>query len=209
MRTRLPYLPETASQTSGPFVHIGLLPSTAGLVRGPGDLGREIAGPGARGTRIRVTGRVIDGAGAPVRDALIEVWQANADGRFAHPDGGGPVEDGFRGWGRTMTDFDTGIWTIDTVKPGPVPGPGGRMQAPHLSLWLVARGINTGLQTRLYFGDEEAANTADPVLALIDGPARRATLIATPDADPEAGSPMNYDFNIILQGPDETVFFDV
>lgn len=201
----LPYLRETPSQTAGPYVHIGLAPEAAGLgLRMPG-LGRQIVGPEVPGTRIRVEGRVLDGTGAPLRDVLIEVWQADAQGRYAHPDGGGPVDAGFRGWGRVAADFATGDWGFDTVKPGPTPGRDG-LQAPHLNLWLVARGINIGLSTRMYFADEAAANAADPVLRLIEGDARRATLVAPSSL--RQGLPV-YRFDIRLQGEGETVFFDV
>lgn len=196
-------LKETPSQTAGPYLHIGLAPAAAGLDIFARDPGADIAGPHARGARIRIEGVVLDGAGAPVRDALVELWQANADGHFAHPAGGGPVEEGFRGWGRAAADFETGQWAFDTVRPGPVPGPDGRLQAPHLCLWIVARGINLGLHTRLYFPEEAAANAADPLLAAIDPPARRKTLIAQP-----AGAG-RYRFEIRLQGPDETVFLDI
>lgn len=195
-------LKETASQTAGPYVHIGLAPGAAGFDIYEAELGGDIAGPNAKGERIRVEGLVFDGAGAPVKDVLLECWQANADGHFANPDGGGAVEKGFRGWGRVITDFDTGEWGFDTVKPGSTAGHGGT-QAPHLNLWLVARGINIGLNTRMYFENEEAANAQDPVLNLIDSESRRATLIAKRDARGV------YCFDIHLQGDAETVFFDV
>lgn len=224
------YLPETASQTAGPYVHIGLAPGAAGFRIFDRELGWDIAGPNAAGERIRVEGVVTDGTGSPVKDVLIEVWQANAAGIYAHPESGGEVEDGFRGWGRVITDFETGEWGFDTVKPGPVRARGrmesgvsqrvrdshpdwqGRAQednvpmAPHLNLWIVARGINIGLNTRMYFDDEAAANAADPVLNLIEWERRRATLIARRTV--RDGTPV-YRFDIRLQGEDETVFFDV
>ncbi len=196
-------LKETPSQTAGPYVHIGLAPGAAGFSIYERELGRDIAGPDAAGERIAIEGMVFDGAGAPLKDVLIETWQANAQGRFAHPEGGGEVEPGFRGFGRVISDFQSGAWRIETVKPGRVPGPGGALQAPHISLWIVARGINTGLHTRLYFGDEQEANAADPVLNMIEQPARRRTLIAEPL---EKG---RYRFEIRLQGENETVFLDV
>lgn len=199
-------LPETASQTAGPFVHIGLAPHAAGFAMYDRDLGQDIAGPNALGTRIRVEGRVTDGTGAPVTDAVLEVWQANAAGHHAHPDGAGPVESGFRGWGRVVPDFATGAWGFDTVKPGPTHDPILGMQAPHLTLWIVARGINIGLTTRLYFADEVQANAADPVLGQITPPARRNTLIAPASS---RGGVHVYTFNICLQGTEETVFFDI
>lgn len=200
------YLKETASQTAGPYVHIGLAPGAAGFDIYHRELGHDIAGPNAAGERIRVEGLMIDGTGSPIKDVLLEVWQANAEGRFAHPEGGGPVEDGFRGWGRVITDFETGAWGFDTVKPGTVPGRNGTLQAPHLSLWLVARGINTGLSTRLYFDDEPEANAADPTLNLIEWERRRSTLIATREM--RDGTAV-YRFDIKIQGEDETVFFDI
>jgi protocatechuate 3,4-dioxygenase alpha subunit len=199
----LHYLKESVSQTAGPYVHIGLAPGDAGFDIYRLELGRDITGPNAKGARITVTGTVTDGTGTTVKDVLIEVWQANAAGIYP---GAGPdsdkVEDGFRGWGRVIPDFDTGVFAFETVKPGPVMGRDGRLMAPHLNLWLVARGINVGLNTRMYFGDEEAANAADPVLGLIEQAHRRQTLVARADAN-------RYHFDIRLQGDDETVFFDL
>ena len=199
----LAYLHESASQTAGPYVHIGLAPGAAGFDIYRRELGWDIAGPDAPGQRIRVEGMVIDGTGAPVKDALIEVWQADASGIHASP--ADPrharVAPGFRGWGRVITDFDTGLWSFETVKPGAVTGRNGRMMAPHISLWIVARGINIGLHTRMYFDDED--NSADPVLNLVEQVDRRATLIARTTA------PGAYRFDIRLQGDGETVFLDV
>ena len=199
-------LNETASQTAGPYVHIGLAPGAAGFDIYASELGGDIAGPNAKGERIRVEGLVFDGTGTPVKDVLLECWQANAAGHYAHPEGGGAVEEGFRGWGRVITDFETGAWGFNTVKPGPTPGQDARVQAPHLNLWLVARGSNIGLHTRMYFGDEPEANAADPVLQLIEQQSHRSTLIA---ARSERGGIGVYRFEIHLQGEAETVFFDV
>ena len=206
MRQTLDYLKETPSQTAGPYVHIGLAPGAAGFDIYAQELGHDIAGPKAKGERIRVEGRVIDGMGSPIKDVLLEAWQANADGIYAHPEHPGAVEDGFRGWGRVIPDFDTGNWTFETVKPGAITDLTGRQMAPHISLWIVARGINVGLQTRLYFSDETSANAADPVLNLIEWERRRATLIA--ERTDNDGTPV-YRFDIKLQGEDETVFFDI
>lgn len=195
----LHYLKESASQTAGPYVHIGLAPGAAGFNIYRQELGQDIAGPNADGDRITVTGTVTDGTGAPVKDVLIEVWQANAAGVYP---GKGQVEDGFRGWGRVIPDFDTGVFSFETVKPGAVIGRNDRLMAAHLNLWLVARGINVGLNTRMYFGDESTANAADPVLNLIEQMHRRETLIARCDKS-------GYHFDICLQGDGETVFFDV
>lgn len=226
------YLRESASQTAGPYVHIGLAPGAAGFNIFDNELGWDIAGPNAKGQRIRVEGCVIDGTGSPVKDVLIEVWQANADGTYVrHEEGGARVEDGFRGWGRVITDFETGEWGFDTIKPGKVnarakmaSGVAGKVRdthpdwqgradenhapmAPHLNLWIVARGINIGLNTRMYFDDEAEANATDPVLNLIEWENRRATLIAKHSGDRD-GMPV-YRFDIRLQGDNETVFFDV
>ena len=206
MPQRLDYLKETPSQTAGPYVHIGLAPGAAGFQIYDQELGWEIAGPGAKGERIRVEGVVVDGTGSPVKDVLLEAWQANAEGIYAHPEHPGEVEEGFRGWGRVITDFETGEWGFDTVKPGPVLGRGGQMMAPHINLWIVARGINVGLNTRLYFEDEGEANAADPVLNVIEWERRRATLIA---GRSERGGKPVYRFDIRLQGEGETVFFDI
>ncbi|GJE59585.1 protocatechuate 3,4-dioxygenase subunit alpha [Methylobacterium trifolii] len=200
---------ETPSQTAGPYVHIGLIPQQAGFDIFETNFSNVVAGPDATGEPIRVEGRVFDGAGEPVRDVLIEVWQANAAGRYAHPADRQPGKEAdphFRGWGRTGSDFETGLWFFDTVKPGIVSGRHGRPMAPHLNLWIVARGINTGLQTRLYFSDEEAANAADPVLNLIEQKSRRQTLIARRETRDGRGV---YVLDIHLQGEAETVFFDV
>lgn len=187
---------ETPSQTAGPYVHIGLAPAAAGFDIFDTTLGPDPATADAAGEHITIEGVVWDGNGDAVTDVLIETWQADATGRYhATP------TNAFRGWGRVVSDFDTGAWRFDTVKPGAVPGEG----APHIALWIVARGINLGLNTRLYFGDEDAANAADPVLAGLPED-RRATLIATRDL--RDGRPV-YRFDIRLQGAGETVFFDV
>lgn len=206
MRDPQDYLPETASQTAGPYVHIGLMPSDAGIDIYGHELGKDIAGPNAAGERIHVEGRLIDGNGVALKDGLIEVWQANATGSYAHPESAGEVEAGFRGWGRVIANFESGAWCFDTVKPGTVPGRNGSVQAPHISLWIVARGINIGLNTRLYFDDEGAANDADPVLGRVDPPHRRDTLIANRD---DSGPIPVYSFDVRLQGDNETVFFDI
>jgi protocatechuate 3,4-dioxygenase alpha subunit len=197
-----PALKETPSQTAGPYVHIGMTPNFA-EIRGvfdtdPGDV---MLSPDTPGQRIEITGRILDGAGAPVSDALIEIWQADAGGSHVAPMAPGsnstPI---FTGWGRQAAGAD-GIFRFATIKPGPVPGPDGTPMAPHVSLWIVARGINIGLQTRLYFADETAANAADWVLSRVPE-ARRSTLVARKEGDGR------YALDIHLQGDNETVFFD-
>lgn len=197
-------LPETPSQTAGPYVHIGLTPGACGIdgVHGE-DLGRgPLYEDGAEGERVVLVGRLVDGAGAPMGDALVELWQADARGRHPSPtETRGRSDPRFRGWGRCATDAD-GEFRFETVKPGRVPFGDGRLQAPHASLWIAARGINLALHTRLYFGDEPDANAEDPLLNLIPDPRRRATLIASCDGDAHR-------LDIHLQGPDETVFLDI
>lgn len=203
MPQELNYLKESPSQTAGPYVHIGLAPGAAGFQIFRQELGWEIAGPDAPGERIRVEGAVLDGTGAPLKDVLLEIWQADAAGIYPHPEDPRHADcaKGFRGWGRVISDFETGDWGFDTIKPGVVPGRMGRRQAPHISLWIVARGINIGLQTRMYFEDED--NSTDPVLNLVEQVHRRDTLIAR-----KVGRG-RYRFDIRLQGEAETVFLDV
>ncbi|MDC9826207.1 protocatechuate 3,4-dioxygenase subunit alpha [Devosia sp. ZB163] len=193
MLNRLPPLRESPSQTAGPYVHIGLTPSLEGI-SGPNvpDLG---SGPIAAGTGqpINIIGRIFDGSAAPVGDAVVELWQADADGRHN------------AGWGRTACGAD-GSFRFETVKPGRVAGPDGKPMAPHLTLWIVARGINVGLHTRLYFDDEATANASDFVLNRIIDPRRRTTLVAKRT---EVAGRATYTLDIRLQGEGETVFFDI
>ena len=202
-------LRETASQTAGPYVHIGLAPQQAGFDIFENNFGNVLTNAKTQGERIRIEGRVFDGIGTVLKDVLIESWQANAEGKYAHPadrQPGKAVDDNFRGWGRTCTDFDTGVYSLETIKPGVVTGRNGRFMAPHISLWIVARGVNLGLNTRLYFSDEAEANAKDAVLGIIEWHARRATLVAQRS---ESKGTVVYRFDIRLQGEAETVFFDV
>ena len=156
-----------------------------------------------KGERITVTGRVFDGGGEVLRDSLVEIWQAAAAGLYPRPsETRGAAAPNFTGWGRAPAHAETGGFRFDTIKPGRVPFPDGRLQAPHLSLWIVARGINLGLLTRLYFPEETEANAADPILSRIEHRSRIPTLIATRDGNA-------YHLDIHLQGPNETVFFDI
>jgi len=204
----LSYLKETASQTAGPYVHIGLIPHMAGFDIFEKNFGHVLVGPNTKGERITLEGRVLDGTGTPLRDVLLEIWQANAAGRYNHPAdrSAAAIEEDFRGWGRAGSDFESGLISFETVKPGATTDKAGRRCAPHINVWIVARGINIGLNTRIYFSDEEAANAADPVLNLIEQPVRRSTLMAKRS---ERGGKVVYAFTINLQGQDETVFFDV
>ncbi|HEY7457665.1 MAG TPA: protocatechuate 3,4-dioxygenase subunit alpha [Xanthobacteraceae bacterium] len=194
---------ETPSQTVGPYFAIGLTPQI--FARRP-IATSAICGPDTPGEQIRLAGQVLDGAGQPVEDAMIEVWQADADGRYAHPADQRPGslrDPTFRGFGRAGTNA-TGDFCFDTVKPGAVPGPGNTLQAPHLNVIVFSRGMLTHAFTRVYFDDEATANETDPVLSLVDQ-ARRGTLIARRKNSPTGTT---YRFDIHLQGKSETVFLD-
>lgn len=200
----LDYLKESPSQTSGPYVHIGCTPNFAGIEMFGGDLGASMKTGPVRGTEITIKGTVFDGTETPLRDAMIEIWQPDAQGLFPSANEmRGEADPNFTGWGRSPGDPETGEFLFETVKPGAVPFPDGRMQAPHVTVWVVARGINIGLHTRIYFEDEAQANAADPILGRIEHSHRIPTLIARKEGE---GA---YRFDIHLQGPDETVFFDM
>jgi protocatechuate 3,4-dioxygenase alpha subunit len=187
----------TPSQTVGPFFRLGLAHPEWG----------DLAADDPMGERIRVEGRVIDGDGLPVPDALIELWQANAAGRYNHPDDtqtDKPLDPRFRGFGRVATDAE-GRFRVVTIKPSPVPGRGNALQAPHINIVLFARGLLKHLYTRIYFADE-AANAGDPLLSSIEDEAARRSLLAHPEAGP---SPALYRFDIVLQGDNETAFLDI
>jgi protocatechuate 3,4-dioxygenase, alpha subunit len=183
----------TPSQTVGPFFHFAL----------PYSGGETLVNEATLGERITIEGRVTDGAGEAVTDALVEIWQANSQGRYNHPDDTQErqLDPNFNGFGRTQTGEDGGF-RFDTVKPGPVPGPSGTTQAPHINMSVLGRGIMKRIATRVYFPGE-AANAEDPILGLVPD-ARRATLIAV-----QIGDGATYRFDIRLQGENETVFFDI
>jgi protocatechuate 3,4-dioxygenase alpha subunit len=206
----LPYLKETPSQTAGPYVHIGLIPHQAGFDIFENNFSNVLVGPETQGERIRIEGRIFDGSGSVTKDILVEIWQANAAGRYNHPadrQEDKPLDPSFRGWGRTGTNFETGVYTFETIKPGRVAGRHGRKpMAPHVNVWLAARGINIGLNTRLYFADEADANAEDPVFNMIEPAVRRETLLARRE---ERDGAVVYTFDIRLQGERETIFFDL
>lgn len=181
----------SGSQTVGPYLHIGLTWLNTD----------RIAGAGVKGERVVIQGRLLDGDGVGVSDGLVEIWQANAAGRYAHPEDRRklPLEKGFRGFGRIPTDA-SGRFRFSTVKPGRVPGPGGRLQAPHLNVTVFMRGLLKQLSTRIYFPGDPA-NAEDPLLKRVPA-SRRATLVAKRKARGLL------QWNIVLQGRDETVFFD-
>lgn len=203
MPQALDRLKETPSQTAGPYVHIGLTPNFGGIGGVyPGDLGTRLVNEQTKGERITLSGRVIDGVGEAVRDCVVEIWQADADGLYPSPsETRGTADPNFTGWARCAAN-ESGGYRFETIKPGRVPFPDGRLQAPHVSLWIVARGINLGLNTRLYFVDETAANEEDPLLSRIEHRSRVRTLMATRSGN-------TYTLDIRLQGPDETIFFDI
>jgi protocatechuate 3,4-dioxygenase, alpha subunit len=187
----------TPSQTVGPFFALGMdRPGWNDLTTG-----------NPAGQKIAIEGRVLDGDGAPVPDAVVEIWQANAAGRYNHPDDDQdekPLDPKFHGFGRAATDAE-GRFRLVTIKPGPVPGRGNALQAPHINVALFARGLLKHLYTRIYFADE-AANAADPLLSALDDAAARNTLLARPAG---GGNPLLYHFDIVMQGANETVFLDI
>lgn len=201
-------LHETPSQTGGPYVHIGLLPQQANIEVFENNFNNQLVQEKTLGERIRLEGQVFDGLGLPLRDVLIEIWQADANGVYpsAADIQGKVVDPNFLGWGRTGADFETGFWSFNTIKPGVVPGRKGTTQAPHIALIIFARGINIGLNTRVYFEDEAEANAQDPVLKGIEWAPRRQTLIAKRE---ERDGEVVYRFDIRVQGEDETVFLDI
>jgi protocatechuate 3,4-dioxygenase alpha subunit len=201
-------LTETASQTAGPYLHIGMMPKAGGIDVPWAQGWHVLAAPEAQGQHIRLEGAIFDGTDTLVRDAQVEIWQANSYGRYDHPDDqqDKPLDPAFRGFGRSVADFRTGEWWFDTVKPGAVPGRHGTVMAPHINVAIFARGINIHLNTRIYFGDEAEANAKDPVLRLVEQEKRRQTLLACRE---EREGQVVYRIEFRLQGDDETVFFDV
>jgi protocatechuate 3,4-dioxygenase, alpha subunit len=192
----------TPSQTVGPYFKYGLTPN--GEYAWNDAFTNNLITPDVSGERIRVEGTVFDGDGVPVPDCMLEIWQADAQGRFSDPQDARAIPNSsFKGFGRCGTDAKGG-YAFDTIKPGPVPDPDGKPQAPHILLAVFARGMLLHLYTRIYF-DDEAANASDPVLALVPAD-RRATLIARRKVG--AANPA-YTLDIHLQGDNETVFFDV
>jgi len=197
---------ETASQTAGPYVHIGLVPARAGIEQVQivsHDLCPNPSPPGA--LVIEVSGHILDGSGSPIEDAVIELWQADHHGQYAKS-----RTSDFRGWGRSAIDPESGRYRFRTIKPGAVPHRGSAFMAPHLAFWIIARGINLGLHTRMYFPEDAQAHLSDPVINTIEPKCRRSTLIASSTDEATLDSvDKSYVFNIVIQGHDETVFFDI
>lgn len=195
-------LKETPSQTAGPYVHIGLALAAAGIEPREHEIWNQMAKPEAPGEHILLLGNVYDGNGHLVRDSFLELWQADDQGHY-HIDF--DQDKPFNSFGRTATTFDAGEWTVQTIKPGVVNNAAGVPMAPHINISLFARGVNIHLHTRLYFSDEAEANAKDPVLNLIEQPARRETLVATRC---EVDGKLAYRFDMRIQGEGEAVFFD-
>ena len=201
----LTYFKESASQTAGPYVHIGCTPNFSGITGVyDTDLGSgSMVNDQTRGERITIRGFIYDGANTPLKDAMIEIWQADADGYYNSPsETRGKADPNFFGWARQPGDMNTGEFAFETIKPGKVPFRDGRPMAPHVTFWVVARGINLGLNTRMYFSDEEEANAVDPILSRIEHRVRVPTLIGKREGN-------TVTFNIYLQGENETIFFDI
>lgn len=190
-------LGQTPSQTVGPYFSMRLAAVGQNvLIR-----------PGTPGERIRIEGKVLDGDRQIIEDALIEIWQANSAGRYRHPDDNRQeinIDNDFTGFGRTASDFQTGAYWFETIKPGRVPDPEGELQAPHISAVIQARGMLYPSFTRIYFSDESEANSHDLILAMVP-PDRRSTIIAKLM---DGSDPKSYVLDLKFQGEDETVFFD-
>jgi protocatechuate 3,4-dioxygenase, alpha subunit len=200
----------TPSQTVGPFFAYGLSPKGRcewdpnGSYSWKETISDNLVTPDASGEKIVIEGRVTDGDGTAINDAMIEIWQADAQGRYANPrDSRARPNTQFKGFGRSATDKD-GMYGFATVKPGPVPGPNGKPQAPHIVVCIFSRGMLRQIYTRLYFSGE-AANDIDPILTLVPQD-RRGTLIAHKEM---RGDLAVYRFDIRVQGDGETVFFDI
>ena len=187
----------TPSQTVGPFYHFALnRPEWSDLTAG-----------GAAGQKIRIEGHIYDGEGAACPDAFLEIWQADAGGKYDHPDDAQDKKPDpkFRGFGRASADKD-GVYRFTTIMPGRVPGPGNTLQAPHINVSVFARGLLKHLVTRIYFAEHAEANEIDPVLSRIEDPAVRKTIVA---AKKNGSGIPTYRFDVILQGKGETAFFEV
>ncbi len=187
--------PLTSSQTVGPFFSDALLRKDA--------IRNVLTQPETIGERIRIEGRVLDGDGLPIPDAMVEIWQANAHGHFNHPTDKGTADASFLGFGRSGTNEDGSYW-FETIKPGAVPFDKERLQAPHIGVTIFARGLLNHLVTRLYFEDEPT-NSLDPILLYVPTE-RRTTLLAKREVH---GTAVVYHFDILLQGANETAFFNV
>lgn len=197
-------LHETPSQTAGPYLHIGCMPNLCNISGVyDTDLGASTLGRDAIDPRITIRGTVFDGSGSPLKDAMIEICQADASGHYGRSDPCGAGDPTFTGFGRQSCDPETGEWRFETIKPGPAPFPDGSLMAPHILFRIVARGINIGLQTRMYFPEDAASIATDPLLQRIGHRPCIKTMIATQETEDV------YCFNIHLQGRQETVFFDV
>jgi protocatechuate 3,4-dioxygenase alpha subunit len=201
----------TPSQTVGPFFAYGLTPKGRnkwdpnGTYSWKETAGDNLITPDATGQKIHIEGCISDGDGAPINDAMLEIWQADSQGRYLHARGQAPRPNAkFTGFGRSATDRQ-GLFGFDTIKPGAVMGADGKPQAPHIVFCIFSRGMLRQIYTRLYFSDEAAANAADPILALVPAD-RRGTLVA--HKQPGEGVPV-YRFDIRVQGDNETVFFDI
>jgi protocatechuate 3,4-dioxygenase, alpha subunit len=200
----------TPSQTVGPFFAYGLTPEGRnkwdpnGTYSWKTTVADNLVTPDVTGERIRIEGRIFDGDGVGINDAMLEIWQADAQGRYAHPRDSRALPNAtFKGFGRSATSKD-GAFSFDTIKPGAVPGPNGKAQAPHIVVCIYSRGMLRQVYTRLYF-EGEAANASDAILALVPAD-RRDTLIAKKSV--KNGQPV-YTFDIHMQGDKETVFFEI
>ncbi len=196
---------QTPSQTAGPYLHIGFLPKKVGINSSfSRELNNLILSEKTEGTRIEISGKIYDGNNEVLKDALIEIWQVDSNGNYRSRSTQNNKNDkNFSNWGRTSCDFNTGLWKFNTIKPGKVQLNKSEILAPHIWLWIVARGINLGLYTCMYFSDENTLNKLDRNLKkLIDNNNLQSLFAVNIEKH-------KYEFNIYLQGDKETIFFNV
>ena len=196
---------QTPSQTAGPYLHIGFLPKKVGINSSfSRELNNLILSEKTEGTRIEISGKIYDGNNEVLKDALIEIWQVDSNGNYQSRSTQNNKNDkNFCNWGRTSCDFNTGLWKFNTIKPGKVQLNKSEILAPHIWLWIVARGINLGLYTCMYFSDENTLNKLDRNLKkLIDNNNLQSLFAVNIEKH-------KYEFNIYLQGDKETIFFNV
>ena len=198
-------LKQTPSQTAGPYLHIGFLPKKVGINSSfSRELNNLILSEKTKGTRIEISGKIYDGNNEVLKDALVEIWQVDSNGNYqSRLTKKNKYDKNFSNWGRTSCDFNTGLWKFNTIKPGIVQLNKSEILAPHIWLWIVARGINLGLYTCMYFSDENALNKLDRNLKKLTNNNNLQSLFAVNIEK------YKYEFNIYLQGDKETIFFNV
>ena len=198
-------LKQTPSQTAGPYLHIGCIPHQIGINSSfSKDLNNLVLSNETKGARIEIFGKIYDGNHDVIKDALVEIWQVDSNGYYkSRVNNNSKSDPNFNNWGRTSCDLETGLWHFHTIKPGMIKLANRKILAPHIWLWVAARGINIGLFTCMYFCDEKNNNILDCNLKKINNSTNIKSLIADKVEDDK------YEFNIYLQGDKETLFFDI